>query len=438
MRVVASLLVVSVFTGCIESLHAADGPVPSQKSMLIGKQLGELFEKGYLRGPNSLKEAQRLYDAARGQAPGDARIEFAYGLVMLKQFRNKEALVQFQAATNQPGAPYWPAWRALIWSHFTAKDYPAGYARQLEFARRLAKSDDAEVRSSVEWIGRAVVALEKASESVKHKQTLDQHEESLREILGEKWLADYEAGKAETRSMHVLLEEGLQQTREKTLEKKEQERLGKQTQVTKELEASQEKRDALKKTAEDAKKVFDEQLKNYDKQLSAHERDYGLLEKKAQALVDAQLQAKREIASLELRIMMSKPEQKANLQIQINQLEGQKSQAQVEYNRTLFAAQGVNQKAQVLIGQRGTLVQQYEKATGQLVNQDASLDKWQGRLKKNEQKLTAPVNDKAPAVTSKTNQVRSFRTYVDLDLIAERDKVLESFGIKVSEPPEAK
>lgn len=433
MKFTASLLAVCFSVGCVELIHAADGPATNQKSMRIGKQLNELFDKGYMRGPSSLKDAQRLYDAARSEAPGDARIDFAYGLVMLKQVRNKEALAQFQAAVNQPGTAYWPAWRALIWSHFTAKDYPSGYSRQLEFARRLAKSGDDGVRDSVEWIGRSVGALEKASESVKHRQTLDQHEEGLREALGEKWLADYEAGKAEVHSMHALLEEDLQQTREKTLEKKEQERLGKQTQVTKDLEATQEKRDSLKKSAEDAKKVFDEQLKNYDKQLSTLERDYGILEKRGQALADAQLQAKRDIASLELRIRMSKPEQRANLQIQINQLEGQKVQAQVEYDRTLFAAQGVNQKAQVVIGQRGGLVQQYEKATGQLVNQDASLNKWQDRLKKNEQKLTAPANDKVPAVSGKANQVRSFRTYVDLDLIAERDKVLETFGIKASE-----
>ena len=438
MRSIASVLVASLFACQIEPLRAAEGPVPDQKSIRVGRQLNELFEKGYLRGPSNLKDAQRLYEAARSEAPSDARIEYAYGLVMLKQVRNKEALAQFQTATSQPGKPYWPAWQALIWSHFTAKDYPAGYGRLLEFARRLAKSDDAEVRDSVKWIGRAVVAIEKASESVKHRQTLDQHEESLREILGEKWLADFEAGQEEVRSMHALLEVDLQQTREQTLEKKEQERLGKQTQVTKDLEVSQEKRDSLKKTAEEAKKVFDEQLKNYEKQLSALERDYGTLEKRGQALADAQLQMRRDIATLELRIMMSKPEQKANLQNQINQLQGQQTQAQVEYDRTLFAAQGVNQKAQVVVGQRGTLVQQFEKATGQLVNQDASLDKWQDRLKKNEQKLKAPANDKAPAVTGKANQVRSFRTYVDLDLIAERDKVLESFGAKASEPPEAK
>ncbi|MBC7966303.1 MAG: hypothetical protein H7Z17_10315, partial [Fuerstia sp.] len=228
----------------------------------------------------------------------------------------------------------------------------------------------------------------------------------------------------------------------------EQERIEKQSKVGKDLESTKEKRDGLKKTAEEWKKILDDQLLNFDKQLSRLERDHTFLEKRGQSIIESQLQLDRDMIQLQQRANTAGANRSNNaganrtnnglstqavLGTQMDQIQLQKARYQAEYDQTLVAAQQVTQKAQGLIQQRNGVVQQYQKATGQLVKQDASLDKWQGRLKKDTEKLKAPVDDKVPAVTNKIKQVRSFRTYIELDVIEQRERLLDSFGVAMSD-----
>lgn len=59
-------------------------------------------------------------------------------------------------------------------------------------------------------------------------------------------------------------------------------------------------------------------------------------------------------------------------------------------------------------------------------------------MKKDGEKLKEQPKPKASAVTKKVQQAKSFRTYVDMDLNMERDRVLESFGIAMTDKPDAK
>ena len=49
-------------------------------------------------GPKRLQEAQNHLAQARRLAPGDWRIDYAYGLVLVRQSQIKPAIVQFEAA----------------------------------------------------------------------------------------------------------------------------------------------------------------------------------------------------------------------------------------------------------------------------------------------------------------------------------------------------
>ncbi|MBC8113031.1 MAG: hypothetical protein H7062_01515, partial [Candidatus Saccharimonas sp.] len=404
----------------------------------------EFFDDGFKRGPKVLPDAQRRYETLRSDSQNDPRIDYALGLVYLRQLKNKEAQTQFLLATKRTGEPYWPAWQALIWTHGTAKETTVAYERLTEMAKRLVKLDNAPeldaVAEQVDWIGQSMAAFEKMGETTKAREAWMRQDETLRELFAGKLLGAYNSGLEEVHTRHALLEDDIRTTRDKTLEKREQERIEKQSKVGKDLESTKEKRDGLKKTAEEWKKILDDQLLNFDKQLSRLERDHTFLEKRGQSIVESQIQLGREMTLLQQRASAgNQPNNQfgtqTNYEAQMDQLQLQKVRYQAEYDQTLVAAQQVTQKAQGLIQQRNGVVQQYQKATGQLVQQDASLDKWQGRLKKDTEKLKAPADDKVPAVTNKIKQVRSFRTYIELDVIEQRDRLLDSFGVTMPEKP---
>lgn len=77
---------------------------------------------------------------------------------------------------------------------------------------------------------------------------------------------------------------------------------------------------------------------------------------------------------------------------------------------------------------------QYQQATGEIVEADAGAEKWKERTLNQAKSLKkAKETAKPPAPTAKIQVAKTFRTYVELDLFAERTKLLSSFGIVASE-----
>src|SRR6516162_4699483 len=69
----------------------------------LAGHLKEALEEGYVMGPRSLQEAQKHLALARRLAPGDPRVDFASGLVLLKQSQVRQAIAQFDASARRDG-----------------------------------------------------------------------------------------------------------------------------------------------------------------------------------------------------------------------------------------------------------------------------------------------------------------------------------------------
>ncbi|MBI5758086.1 MAG: hypothetical protein HZA46_06175 [Planctomycetales bacterium] len=434
-------LVVAMLVGPAASDEPAPKPTP------LSRELQSLFDAGAARGANVLPDVQRRHAAARKAVGDDSRLDYAYGLILLKHLKHKEAVAQFQTATQRKGDTYWPAWQALVWGHFAAKDYPAGCDRMGEMARKLAaiadEDDSPEVRRSIEWLGQMVAALGKVADSPKQKDAVAKIDRQLQEVFAGDELVLYESGKKETDAVASDTVRELEQTQQKVQAKDEQDRKKKLTQVESNLETSQEKRESLKKTAEDAKATLDEQLASFDKQLARLEKDYDFLEKRGQSLLQSQLQLQQQLTLLSLPQPgagnnaggqgIVTVQQQLQRQ-QISNLQAQQVAYQIEYDRTALSALGVSQQAARVVQDRATAVNRYEKTTGQLLKQDATLGKWEDRMKKSGDKLKKAAKDKPAGGTPKVNLPKSLRSYVDLNFTIERDRVLESAGVELEKP----
>src|SRR5262245_7096711 len=111
----------------VVAVRAADGEktLPAARPAVI-EAIKNLLDEGFASGPKHLPVAQKKYQVARKVAGEDPRLDYAYGLVLLKQAQHKQALVQFEAAIGRPGPAYWPAWQALIWGRLVERQHEKG------------------------------------------------------------------------------------------------------------------------------------------------------------------------------------------------------------------------------------------------------------------------------------------------------------------------
>lgn len=417
------------------------------------KSIRQILEVGFEPGRESLPKAKSLHEAAVKSGDKSPEMAYAYGLVLLKQFKPKEAVEQFRLAAEHPEAPYWPAWQALIFTHFSAKETTAGYDRLFAFAKRVQSASPEialeDQKRFVQWMGQLAGALDKLAESPKALETVRKNEVRLRDLIAEPLQPNYDEGRHEASDAAMLVETELDDAKQQQQSKNEQERIEKQGKIEADAEAAKKKAEVVKKSAEDWKRWLDDQLKQNDRLLARLEKDYGLLERRAQENLETQNQIDREInlsrgqaqaQSLAPATGTKGTAPRVNPRLRsgqtpqqrVDQLLNQKIQLQLEFDRTLQEGFAVSQNATRVFQQRDLAMKKYQQMTGLLVKEEAATQKWQDRLKKDGAKLKAPVSDKGGAVTRTLTKAKSLRTYIDFDINDERQRLLDQI-----DPPKA-
>jgi hypothetical protein len=104
----------------------------------VRAELAALFERGLKNTAPDVAAAKAQYARAKTALPGDPRIDYAYGLVLLNQRRYADAvpLVDKYAATN-PGDRQ--AARVRLWALVQARRYTAALEAAVDFASRLPR-----------------------------------------------------------------------------------------------------------------------------------------------------------------------------------------------------------------------------------------------------------------------------------------------------------
>ncbi len=412
------------------------------------KSVRELLSVGFEPGRESLPKAKVVYDASVKAGDKSPEMAYAYGLVLLKQFKPKDAVTQFRLAADHPEAPYWPAWQALIFSHFTAKETNVGFDRLFDFAKRLQTAQPElaleEQKPLAQWMGQLVGALDKLAESPKARETVKKQDARVRDLLDAALQPSYDEGRREADDAALLVESELDDAKQQQQAKNEQDRVEKQGKIESDSEAAKKKAEAVKKSEEDWKRWLDDQLKQNDRLLARLEKDYGLLERRAQENLETQNQIDRQINTTRQQIQPAAQQKKTtrnntrnNAQLtpdqRVDQLLNQKIQLQFDVDRLSQEAFVVSQNAGRVVQQRDVAMKKYQQMTGQLVKEEAATQKWQARLKKDGEKLKAPASDKGGAVNRTLTKAKSLRTYIDFDIADERQRLLDQI-----DPPKPK
>lgn len=424
-----------------ETRNAASTAVSGEHAK-VGEKLKEAFDDGFVIGPKRLQEAAKLLVQARKLAPDEPRVDYAHGLVLLKQSQNKPAVVQFEAAIKHDGGPFWPAWKAAIWSHFVEKQYEPGLKRLVEFARHVREAAPGEPtaaqRDAAHWIGQILEALTIIPDAKKHKGSIAEHQAQTLDALGDSLSLAVEEGRELLRARAVELGIAAAASRDTAEQIDKRRKQDQSDKLDKDLEGVDKAKEEAAKSKDDWKKWLDDALPQFDKQLGQLDKDYLALQQRGAALEQQYIQAGTRLTAINANLSLLNPRNTdpitlGNLREQALVMQNQMLAYQVEYNLNLERVSNLAQRAAGVADQRATAIGRYEQATGDLLKKNSDLDKWSTRLKDKKQKLTAKpgkgskkdVDKKLPA---------SMKTLMPLDLERERDEVLAAFGIQ---PPAA-
>lgn len=423
----------------------AKGPAAERKPLTeadetaLGAQLKQAFDEGYVVGPKRLHEAQKYLVQARRAAPGDPRIEYATGLILLKQGQVKPATVQFEAAIGRDGAAYWPAWQAAVWSHLADKQYEPGLKRLVEYAalvRNAEKPDEiSEIqREAARWVGQLLEAVSHLPDSRKIDDLLAEYQVKVLDAFGDKLSESLDEGRELIRARQFELDQAAGAARSTADRKKTLRDQDKSAKLDKNIEGAGQEKENAKKSEQEWKQWLDDALAASDKQVGLLERDYKFLDDRSQSLFRSYTLAGTQLTALQLSMnptTLKNMDQFTlnNLNQQVLACQNQMLGYQLEYNATLGRMTDVAQRGSQAMQDRADAIKRYEDATGQLVKKKADLDKWAARMKTEKQKIAAQNNKPAAKKAgADKKQQHSLKTVLPLNLELERDHLLASLA----------
>jgi len=404
-----------------------------------------MLEKGFVLGRPGLRAAEKHRQAALRLCDDDPRLDYAYGLVLLKQLSHNAAVEQFEAAANRPGVPYLPAWKASARSRLLKKEYPSGLEKLVRLSRVLEKTDsewlDAETKSeSARWIGRIVGFLQLTLKSKRQTALLEKQDAVIGEILKEERRLAYEAGYRDVHEQFEKLSQQADQVRSQAVEQQAAAKKLEKEAITVERQLVEKEREKLKMTAQEWENWLDEQTATYDKQLGKLKQEHVAIDERKQSLSKSTFLVQQEIGVLNNIATNRNNRSGVPLRLlnEIQQRNRWLNGYHVQYHAALRQMGLIQRNAAVVARQRQSAVRRYEKATGNVVKQSGALDKWTARLNNKAKKIKKKPVGKSVRASWLRRRIRSLRTYVDFDLDAERKRVLDSYGVPKANGQEKK
>jgi hypothetical protein len=382
--------------------------------------------------PKGLETAGQQAQAARRLCDRDPRLAYSHGLVCIHYLKLEDAQVQFDAAAAMPGEPYLPAWQARIWLNVRRKGFAIAADQLLELAVHLehaatAPADEASKRDCAAWIGHMIAYLQQpAGLSARETAQISQRDQAIAETLQDSRRAAYATGKQQVANQYEDLLQQLDQAGEQTLKRHDAQVDIEKDDIANKKERLRDQQDKLEMSAEQAKQWIDEQLAGFDKQLAQLEREYIKLEAEGRAISNSIQELKGQIGSLEMaRGPKLNPSSDLETTIQGKKIAVERLSA--DYSVVEKLALAVREQAFGVLQKRAAAVARYQAATGQLVKQSDNLRKWNGILDKKDKNLPTSKAAKSAATKSLELKLRSVKTYVDVDLEAEKQRVLDSY-----------
>ena len=360
------------------------------------RHLAAILTLGFERGRRGLREADSEIKKARQQYPDNSRLEYAYGVVLMKHFKRTEAMGQFEAVTTNGRSVYLPAWQALIRTRLLSKKYDAAFKDAEALAklvrnRSVSWTDPDAPRDAAFWLGRMVAACLLATVDAKTSPQLADLDAMFQGLEDASLEKKYKAGRHAVELQHQKLVEGLERERVRLERKQQSKRQKQQKRIEKKQKEIEDKEVTVKRSTKEWRAWLDEQLDRNDKELDRLQKDYEVLDTAAVRTSNIIARLQREIARAQLAEQFTNPKERERRDDSFLspglQLGVEANKYQNQYMTLSDQAQDVMAQAKATLVNREAVISQYNKATGLLVKDDAALQKRKKLLRSEERRV---------------------------------------------------
>lgn len=402
---------------------------------LVGRLLNEGLRS---KGKGSVESAKQYAEEARRLCDDDPRLDYALGLVLMKNFRSQEALKLFQVAGSHDAYPYLPARRAEIWYLLSRKKYDQGLQRYAELAKVISKTssgwpDEPTRTATAHWMGRLAGYLAGPGSTRKVAALLEQPGMDFRQAMSERFHAAFDAGSEATAFTYQQLKAELDDIRKTAQASQIEKRQGEQEKVSDRREEVQNKQDKIELTTQQWKEWLDDQTQQVDKKLTELEKDYVTLDEQAKSLqrsmqsLDFEIQRLTNFINYNAQHRNSTRIDDARRELALRN--NQKLRHRTQHNALNRQASVINQQAEQLIAKRKAAQIRYEKETGQFIKEKEKLRLWTEKIRRRERRLNSKPVKRSAQITSAVRGLKSLHSYVKFDWDIEQQQVLQSYGL---------
>ncbi len=401
------------------------------------RAIAALLHADLSAGQSRLEAVRGLYTQARTAAPNDPRLEYAYSLVLQRLFQSTEARRHLDLAlTLNPR--FAPANQAVIRELLKARQFVDAGERLTGFANRLA-ADDPSAPDSAEWVGRIVSAVILAIGTPDAQQLFAYHDRMLRTSLPPVLLIRYEVGFANVQRELELLTDSIGEARSTAESSRE---LAK-ARIDADLVKDQQEIKKRQQDAEKSRQKWDEwivdQTAKADDLLAEQEKRFRELENAATVQLQSVTALRLTLNRIDSGLLQpQRPPSGINsglipVAFATPNRDAVELQLAIEERRlaALYDQQAaIARAASNTVATRRNAVAQYQQATGVVLNEAASLSRWEKRNASIAANMKKSAEKKPALVATLEARIRSLNTWDPADFESERQRLLSDLGLE--------
>ena len=188
-----------------------------KKPQPLKAQVAQLLELGSKSTPQAIEAAKARYEALHEKTSGDARVEYAYGLVLVQQHRYADANRQLAAIVKAHPTDV-HAWRLKIWAQMLQKSYDGALGDMQRLAKHypqdgaaVAAVDDEFLQDTAFLIGQMCGYLEGPRAEVVKKLELKRANERIQDAIGPTYWGSFVEGRTDVAQRFAQAQRELEQ-----------------------------------------------------------------------------------------------------------------------------------------------------------------------------------------------------------------------------------
>ncbi|QDT56866.1 hypothetical protein Pan44_49270 [Caulifigura coniformis] len=407
---------------------AADETTPAAASP-VAASIAHLLNVDASPGKAQVEEAERRYRDAISLAPGDARVEYAYSLILQKQFKATEARSHLQRSL-QLNSHYPPALKTLIREAIKAQKFQDARERIAAFATYLVEHEPSNVEQS-EWLGRIVGTVIHALGTDDAKVIFAYQDRLFRVSFPPLMRSAYERGFNSIEAELSELTESIEEAKSGAAVQRQAKKAEVDAQLVDQQNEIKRKQQDATKTRQKWDEWITDQTAKADDLLREQEKRFQDLDRAVTNQVGV-------VAAL--RLQLDRVERNMTPITSTSLVTGFRSTPRERVELALFAEEqklGViysqqeavsRQAAEILNGRRNA-VAEYQRATGVALKEAANLDRWEKRTKAVSENMKKAAEKKPAQVAALETRIKSLNTWDPSDFETEKRRLLADLGV---------